>query len=240
MMPGLDGPEICRLVRHEGQAPYVYMILLTVRNGKCDIVSGIESGADDYVSKPFDNLELRARVRAGRRIVELHEALRFQVSHDILTGLLSRGAVLDDLQRELSRSSRPGTPVGVLIVDIDHFKQLNDTFGHLAGDAALREVAQRMVAVLRPHDALGRYGGDEFLAVLSNCGRDEARDASERLRRAVAATPLMIPAGETSLTVSIGGVAALGASIHHDTLIHAADVSLYRAKCGGRNHVEIA
>src|ERR1700730_5748514 len=146
MMPGLDGVEVCRRLRAANREPYIYVLLLTARTDSQDLVEGMEAGADDYLTKPFNATELRARLRAGRRIVELQEelmlareALRQQATHDGLTGLLNRSAILEVLHNELARAQRESQPLSLLMVDLDHFKQVNDEFGHLAGDAVLRE-----------------------------------------------------------------------------------------------------
>src|SRR6202050_6593 len=150
MMPGLDGVEICRRVRAAGREPYIYILLLTARTESQDLVEGMEAGADDYLTKPFVAHELRVRLRAGQRILDLQselvaarEALRVQATHDNLTGIANRGAILDSLQTELSRASRDRRPVALLMADVDRFKQVNDTRGHQAGGGVLREVAAR-------------------------------------------------------------------------------------------------
>src|SRR5207245_2165972 len=149
----------------EGQ-PYVYILMLTAKDRKQDVIEGLEAGADDYLVKPFDTHELKARLKTGRRIIELQdqliaarETLRVQATHDSLTGLLNRAAILEILERELARARRLGSPVGVIMADLDHFKKVNDTHGHLAGDAVLREAARRIGASLRLYDTVGRYGG---------------------------------------------------------------------------------
>src|ERR1700694_2306180 len=146
MMPGLDGVEVCRRLRAANREPYIYVLLLTARTDSQDLVEGLDAGADDYLTKPFNATELRARLRAGRRIVELQEdllmareALRQQATHDGLTGLLNRHAMMEVLQTKLARSQRGSQPLSILMVDLDHFKRVNDEFGHLDGDAVLRE-----------------------------------------------------------------------------------------------------
>src|SRR5437867_3944798 len=163
VMPGLDGLEVCRRVRQAGREPYTYIILLTGRDRQEDVVEGLAAGADDYLRKPFDNLELEARIRTGRRIVELQqeliaarEALREQATTDPLTGVANRRTILDTLGRELERSRRSGTACSMIFVDFDHFKRINDAHGHPAGDAVLRQAAAAMRAILRPYDLLGR------------------------------------------------------------------------------------
>jgi diguanylate cyclase (GGDEF)-like protein len=248
MMPGLDGVDICRAIRLRAAAPYVYVILITARADPQDLVGGLEAGADDYLVKPVDLHELRARLRVGRRILDLqeqllaaHEVLRHQATHDPLTGLWNRTVILDRLERELARCRREGKVVGVLMVDVDHFKGLNDAHGHPAGDAALREISRRLTAGIRPYDSVGRYGGEEFLLVLPECDPTAVAHLGERLREVVAATRLDLPEGLISVTISVGGAAsgaADGDSV--ESLVRAADAALYRAKRAGRDRVEMA
>jgi two-component system cell cycle response regulator len=247
MMPGMTGPALCREVRSRAGEPYTYILLLTARSDKQDLIEGLESGADDYITKPFDRQELEVRLRAGRRILELQaelvaarEALREQATRDPLTCLWNRYSILDILNRELTRSQRERTPLSVIMVDLDHFKQINDTWGHLAGDAVLREAARRMQLSLRTYDAVGRYGGEEFLVVLPGVALPEAENLAERLRTTVGGEP--VPAGTASVaaTISLGVIAAPAGCVMAETLIHAADEALYRAKALGRNRVERA
>jgi diguanylate cyclase (GGDEF)-like protein len=248
MMPQMDGLEVCRRVRDRGAEPYVYLLLLTAKGQKQDVVEGINAGADDYVSKPFDAGELRARLRAGRRILALQgalisarDALRFQATHDPLTALWNRLAAMDTLWREFARSKRDKMPVGVFMGDLDHFKNINDTYGHMTGDAALREVARRLRASVREYDTVARYGGEEFLLVLPGCDMPSALRQAERLREAFQRTPLDLPDAQIPLTLSLG-VAAIeprdGAVANE--MIRAADQAVYRAKERGRNRVEAA
>ncbi len=245
MMPGLNGVEICRAVRAAGREPYVYILLLTARADSEDLIEGMEAGADDYVTKPFQAHELRVRLRAGRRILELQqqllaarEALRIQATHDGLTGLLNRGAILQDLQRELARAARDDQPVSLLIVDLDRFKLINDTYGHAAGDAVLREAAQRMQQAIRSYDSVGRYGGEEFLIVLPGCDCESAGRQAERVRETFAGTPFAAGPAALPLTCSIGAASRLyGQHTEAAVLLHEADMALYRAKAEGRNRV---
>ncbi len=157
-----------------------------------------------------------------------------------LTGVWNRGTIIEILQRELARAAREGTSVGVIMADLDHFKRINDTLGHLAGDIALREVSRRMGIMLRPYDAIGRYGGEEFLVVLPGCDLPGALGVAERMRQAIAEMPVAVPTGTTRITVSLGAAAGEGPSLDADGLIRKADETLYRAKRGGRNRVESA
>ncbi|MGD0761082.1 MAG: response regulator, partial [Candidatus Sulfotelmatobacter sp.] len=143
LLPGLDGIDICRRIRKLGNGSYIYTVMLTSKNRKQDLLMAMEAGADDYLSKPVDPSELRARVMAGKRILELQQSLRFAATHDFLTGLLNRSEILAALQREFSRSGREGKAATVILADIDHFKRVNDSLGHAAGDEVLKEVARR-------------------------------------------------------------------------------------------------
>jgi len=240
MMPALSGIELCRKVRQESEAPFIYLVLLTGKVTTRDIVQGMESGADDYLRKPFDRQELKVRLRAGQRIVELHETLRIQATRDTLTGLWNRRMILDILGRECARAAREGTSVGVIMADLDHFKQANDSLGHLGGDAVLVEASRRMNSVLRPYDAMGRYGGEEFLIVLPGCDQAGTEAAAQRMRQVVQEAEIATPAGVIPITVSLGAVAGEGTTIDAEALIRTADLALYRAKRAGRNRVEMA
>ena len=248
MMPGMEGAEVCRLVRAGIRDRYVYMMLLSVRAELEDVVIGMESGADDYIVKPFQVDELRARLRAGRRVlalqeqlVEAREALREQATRDGLTGLWNRTAIFDILQNELARSSRSGKPLIVLMADLDGFKPVNDHFGHMAGDAVLRQVAARMRASVRRYDAVGRYGGEEFLIVLPGCELPGGLVQAERIRDAIGAECFRAGDAEIRLTCSLGTACAIPPAIPHaDDLVREADAALYQAKRHGRNRVEAA
>jgi len=248
MMPGLDGPQVCREVRARGNEPYTYLILITSLHDKAATVAGLDAGADDYLTKPYDAGELQSRLRAGERIlnlqqqlIEAREELRRQATHDPLTGVLNRGAIRDTLQRELSRSQRTQSPVAVIMADIDHFKNVNDTHGHPVGDAVLKEIARRMCQGVRPYDAVGRYGGEEFMIVVPGCNTTQARVVAERLRALVGGEPVSLSTGDIPVTVSLGLTSSAEfPNTNVDGLIDAADAALYRAKRNGRNRVENA
>jgi two-component system cell cycle response regulator len=244
MMPGLDGPELCRLLRRR-EEPYVYVLLLTSRDGKEDIVVGLDAGADDYVTKPYSSLELRHRLNAGRRIIELQERVETQkeeiralAQRDALTGLLNRGAIFEIFSGELARARRERTPLSVIMADIDHFKHVNDTYGHLTGDAVLREVARRLGLQLRPYDAIGRYGGEEFLIVLPGCPPEEALEVAERLRDDAGNAPVHCENAAIPISISLGVASQLHVLTEaSEPLIAAADAALFDAKRSGRNRV---
>ena len=245
MMPGIDGLELCRRIRSKERDRYQYILLLTGKDEKQDVVNGLNSGADDYLTKPFDIGELEARLRAGKRILSLQqeliqarEDLRFQATHDALTGLWSRGAALDLLRSELRRAVRPHTSTGILMADLDHFKSINDTYGHLIGDAVLKEASRRISQAVRSYDFVGRYGGEEFLTILSKCTMDDLQTVAERMRCAVADTPISTSAGDIKVTVSIGAVVA-PVNAPDLEMLGIADSALYEAKHSGRNRVVI-
>src|SRR5713226_1093266 len=209
MMPKMDGLEVCRAIRKLSPEPYIYIILLTSKGQQEEILEGLEAGADDYITKPFDLQELKARVRAGKRILDLQEQivatreqLRVQATHDALTGLLNRGAILERLEKELARSAREATQISVIMADLDHFKRINDTYGHLAGDAVLHETAQRIQASMRVYDSVGRYGGEEFLVVSAGCGLPEAAEQAERFRKLISQQAVRTPDCAIPVTMS--------------------------------------
>jgi two-component system cell cycle response regulator len=244
MMPGMDGPEVCRRLRLERPEPYVYVVLLTGRGSTDDLVLGLDAGADDYLTKPFDAQELQVRLRVGRRIVELQaelvstrEALRFQATHDPLTGALNRAAALDMLTREVSRAQRSRTALSVAMVDLDHFKSINDTHGHPAGDEVLRTAVRRCQGCIRPYDSFSRYGGEEFLLLLPGCDGRTGKIAAERIREAIRHSP--VPFGQQAIPVTCSiGLATLGEGMSASEVVARADLALYRAKHGGRDRVE--
>jgi diguanylate cyclase (GGDEF)-like protein len=246
MMPGLDGLEVCRRVREKNQEPYIYILLLTAKDTAEELVEGMEAGADDYLRKPVDSHELRVRVRAGRRILDLQEevvqgreALRQLATRDPLTSLWNRNAMFDILSRELKRANRESTSISLIMADLDHFKHINDTLGHAAGDAVLQEAARRIVTCVRPYDAVCRYGGEEFLIVLPGCDLPDANLRAEQMRAAMAGSPFQIPEGNVNLTCSLGVAASSGpAGFDAALLTHEADDALYTAKHNGRNRVE--
>jgi diguanylate cyclase (GGDEF)-like protein len=250
VMPGLDGPAVVRTVRQHREQPYVHMILLTSKQAKGDIVTGLESGADDYLTKPFDPEELKARLRTGERIlqledrlVEAREEMRFKATHDPLTSLWNRGMIQELLEREVQRARREAhhSCVSVILGDVDHFKNVNDTYGHAAGDAVLREIGKRLLASVRSYDAVSRYGGEEFLIVLSSCDSDCAMTRAEQVRRIIENRPVVTNEGDISVTISLGVViSAAWGNLDGDELIRQADSALYHAKKEGRNRVVLA
>ena len=246
MMPGMEGVEICRRIRERKSRPYTYVLLLTARSDKHELLRALELGVDDYLTKPFDSEELHARLVVGERILALQddlilarEELRFRATHDVLTGVANRGAVMDALQNEMARQVRELRSFGVILVDLDHFKNVNDTHGHLCGDEVLQVVTRRMKECIRPYDVLGRYGGEEFLIVASAADKNGTLTLAERVRSAIEATPILTQAGEVRVTASLGAAVSTPA-LNGDVqkLLRLADRALYAAKDKGRNRCE--
>jgi diguanylate cyclase (GGDEF)-like protein len=242
IMPGMDGLRVCRELRKNSDRKYIYIILLTARDRTQDLVEAMEAGADEYLVKPFDAQELKARLIAGKRILDLQEqlvcanrTLQFQATHDPLTTLFNRGAIVRILENELARSLRDRQPTSIILIDIDHFKKINDTRGHSAGDAVLRRAAQRMHSSVRGYDSVGRYGGEEFLIVLPGCSLHMAAQRAEQIR--IMLGEPSPDASELSITASMGVAVARGKTVV-DELLACADDALYQAKRNGRNRVE--
>ena len=243
-MPGLDGREVCREIRTRSQG-YVYTILLSGADRDVDILEGFEFGADDYICKPFKEQELIARVDAGERIIRRQElllkenqALRIEASHDSMLPLWNRRGIIALLNTELSRAKRLKTPLSVFFIDLDFFKLVNDTHGHLVGDEVLHSVAEKVSSAVREYDHVGRIGGEEFLVVLPNCSIETALEVAERVRQRICDEPVMTATARVSISVSIG-LSQLHSNQELSDLLRRADVALYRAKQNGRNRVEV-
>jgi two-component system cell cycle response regulator len=244
VMPHMTGPEVCRRVRENRREPYTYILLLTSKNTKGETVEGLEAGADDYIVKPFDQHELQVRLRVGKRIIDLQmdllqarEELRDRANKDLLTMLPNRPAIVTALEQELSRCHRDNRTVGIILLDIDHFKKINDSHGHFAGDAVLREAAARLRGNMRTYDQVGRYGGEEFLVVLPNCDLEQATNQAERMRQRLHGTTMIVDGVEMRVSASFGVTVSNGSERTPDDLVRIADEALYRAKANGRNCV---
>lgn len=244
-MPKLNGLALCKLIREEDTSNPPYIILLTGRSDTEDIVTGLKFGANDYISKPFENAELQARLQVGKRMLDLQdelnrakEAMAFQANYDELTGLMNRRAVMKSMANELERSKRNFQPLYICMCDIDHFKKINDTHGHLAGDAVLKEIAERFNTSLRPYDICGRYGGEEFLIIL-NSKEDHVQDLFERVRQAIADNPFTYEQTVLNVTISCGVTLYSPPTDERNStqLLTDADTALYEAKNGGRNRI---
>jgi diguanylate cyclase (GGDEF)-like protein len=240
-----EGGWLVRELRDLPRSKYVYLILQGEESQSQDLASGLEAGADDFLLKPYAPEVLRARLQMGQRVLDLQdqllaaqEALLYQATRDSLTGVWNRGAILDTLQRELTRSRRERRTFGLVLADFDNFKHINDTYGHLTGDEVLREAARRMMSAIRSYDHIGRYGGEEFLIILPGCDGESTIRLAERLRERVAETPIPWQGQRIPLTVSLGAVVRdPDQDVDATALLHAADVALYRAKHAGRNQV---
>jgi diguanylate cyclase (GGDEF)-like protein len=246
-MPGMDGPQLCKAVRNMQLDGYVYSLLLTARTSKQHMVEGLDAGADDYLIKPVHELELIARLNAGRRILDLERSLREANQRnqilsitDALTGAFNRRYLMEQLPREIDRCRRYAYPLSVIMCDIDHFKRINDERGHAAGDDVLRQIVGRVQKSIRStSDWLARYGGEEFVLVLPETDLKAGLLVAEKVRALVGATPFATAAGEIPVTVSFG-VAATTADgpdrgLSVEALLKAADQCLYYSKDAGRN-----
>jgi diguanylate cyclase (GGDEF)-like protein len=249
MMPELDGPAVCRAVRSRHDAAYIYMLLLTSKQSSSDVVAGLEAGADDYLTKPCHPAELKARLHTGRRIlqledklVEAREEMRFKATHDALTSLWDRGAILSMVRGELKRAITKPLPLSLLLCDVDHFKKINDVFGHGVGDEVLRELSKRLQAAVRAEDAVGRYGGEEFLVMMNGCSAAELSARAEQVRHAICGLPFPTTHGDIAVSMSIGAAAIerWDESATVEPVLKQADMALYRAKAAGRNRVGYA
>jgi diguanylate cyclase (GGDEF)-like protein len=247
MMPKMDGLQLCRRVRAARSDPYTYLILLTARTSTDDIVEGLNAGADDYITKPVEPSELRARLMTGIRIIELEnrnkrlqKKLEQLAREDSLTGFLNKKNIHERLEEELSRGRRENRPVSTVLLDIDNFKLINDTHGHSVGDQVILEIAGRLRGNIRRHDHIGRYGGDEILVLLWHAAAEPLRIVAERLCRCVSQEPIPTDAGPLRVTVSVGGASSEEhPEISGNDLIKLSDQALYNAKHQGRNRVEI-
>jgi two-component system cell cycle response regulator len=222
--------------------------MLTAKSTKVDVVTGLESGADDYLVKPFDLDELRARVNIANRIIDLEKRLNESLewanklaTHDSLTDLYNRRALYELAENELARARRENKPVSLVMMDIDHFKNVNDEYGHNIGDQALRRVAHIILEKIRSYDTAGRWGGEEFLLILPGTGLDEAAQIADRVREGIETAKIPLQGGKhVDLQASFGVSTSLPDDLlTFDLLVHQADEALYKAKGKGRNRVSV-
>jgi two-component system cell cycle response regulator len=243
MMPEMDGLELCHRMREIQTAGYIYFIILTSRMEKKDIIKGLEAGADDYLTKPFDQEELRCRVKIGERILNLERRILELANTDSLTRVLNRRAFMERCQIEIQRCNRECVPLSLILADIDHFKRVNDQYGHQVGDMVLQKFAGQLSASTRPYDFVARYGGEEFIVCLPGIDCQKAGLAAERMRRLVEAIRLTVPTTTDCFSITASfGVASLRISYEDclDPLIGLADSAMYHAKQEGRNRVCVA
>ena len=249
MMPGLDGLELIRRLRAKFSWQPLYIILLTSKNEKGDILSGLETGANDYIKKPFDSEELYARIRVGQRTIDLQTSLyesqqnlAHLAAHDPLTGILNRRAILEQLSKELARIQRLGgrdqddDGLSVGFFDIDHFKHINDHYSHQVGDEVLRGLVEILSSQMRAYDSFGRLGGDEFLVIAPGLDVSKRKNFFERLKTTIASSGIKTSAGELSVTVSMG-VTHVSPENNIDQVLDSADTTMYRAKRDGGNSI---
>jgi two-component system, cell cycle response regulator len=243
MMPDMDGLELCNKIRESGKLGYTYLIMLTARGRKEDVIEGLEAGADDYLTKPFDHEELRCRVKIGERIINLERRILQLANTDSLTGVLNRRAFMERIEIEVERAIREDSPLSLIMTDLDHFKNVNDQHGHQAGDLVLQEFAEQLCALSRQYDFVGRYGGEEFAICFPGADEINVSFIAERIRNQV--EDLRILAAGSSCCIQITasfGAAALQRHCHESltSLIARADAALYNAKRSGRNCVCLA
>jgi two-component system, cell cycle response regulator len=243
MMPEMDGLQVLQLARAPATDRPPYIIMLTSKGEKADVIAGLDAGANDYLAKPFDAGELRARIEVGRRMVEMQDALSesreilaHQASHDPLTGLLNRRAVLERLHEELARAKRYGDVLAVGMIDIDHFKHVNDTHGHQTGDDILCGFVQILTKTFREYDTIGRIGGEEFLVIAPTKPGIDGVSVFTRALLTIAGSKIATRSGMLSVTMSIG-VATATFENSIDQILEVADAALYLAKNAGRNRI---
>jgi two-component system cell cycle response regulator len=247
LMPDLTGIELCRRIRLRPEGACTYIILLTSITEKAQIVKALEAGADDYLTKPFNSEELLARARVGRRTVELHREIEAKnrlleqlALTDPLTGLSNRRAIQDWALRQWSGATRHGFSIWAMMADLDHFKSVNDTHGHRAGDLVLKKFADVLRESIRQYDMCARVGGEEFLVVLTHVDREGALAAAERIRALFARHVFEFEGGRIQVTASFGIAGPpLSRTPDFDQLVARADAALYVAKRLGRDRVEI-
>ena len=249
IMPELDGPAVCREVRtRQGEDAYVYILLLTSKQSSEDIVEGLEAGADDYLTKPCHPSELRARLRTGQRILSLEEKLvqareemRERATRDCLTGLWNRTSILSLARSEFLRSTRRRSATSVLLCDVDNFKRINDTYGHPTGDLVLKEIADRLSSAVRCYDAVGRYGGEEFLILLNECDESVLESRANGIRAKVSSSPILANNHSLQVTMSIGALTCdeCDSKLPLERILAVADAALYEAKHRGRDRTVV-
>ncbi len=248
ILPGMDGYEICRWLKLEETTKGIPVVMLTVKKELSDKISGLHIGADDYLPKPYNELELNARIYAllrtkalqdelrqkNRQLEELLHKVNYMAITDALTGLYNRRHFHDVLMSEYERARRYNTPFSLVMLDIDHFKRINDTFGHSVGDGVLREVAEILRRSIREIDTASRYGGEEFMIILPSTRKDHAQIVAERMRLMIAQNAFSRLDRNITVSIGISGMPDEKAE-NDEKLIRCADFALYRAKDLGRN-----
>ena len=243
-LPGIDAIELCRRMTNRQSDYSPYILVLAMQNDRQQIVDALEAGAAEYLIRPFEAQELRARLIVATRILKRQESLitsrnrfRLLATKDALTGIWNRRSIYQILKDELDCAARSERTTGVLLLDLDYFKRVNDTYGHLAGDAVLQEISRRLKNALRPYDSIGRYGGEEFLIVVPGSIAEELCELAERLRKAIEREPVGVGANQIRITLSMGAAVASPRDKSLAHILAAADAALYDAKGFGRNRV---
>jgi two-component system cell cycle response regulator len=245
MMPKISGIDLCKKIRendyNEENREYTYLILLTAKGQQNDLIKGFSAGADDYITKPFNHHELKARLKTGKRIIDLQKQLKEQADRDALTGLWNRKRMFKLLEKEINRAQRENQPLATIMIDVDNFKKINDAYGHHCGDAVLLEISSRFQKSVRNYDEICRYGGDELFVILPNCNMAMTSKIAERLRQSVSEKKIKTDLGAIGVTISLGGVSSeiFFSDFLPETLVIASDEALLKAKSNGRDCVFI-
>ena len=242
-MPKMNGIELCNKIRTDHQqekSKYIYVILLTARDLQEDIITGLSAGADDYMTKPCSYLELKVRIQNGERIISLEDNRLEMANTDGLTQIWNHSKIVDLLEEELERNHRDGKSLAVIMIDIDHFKKVNDNYGHVMGDKVLVELAAHLRKSLRLYDKVGRYGGDEFMIILPGCDEKNAAKIGDRIRKSVNELSFEGDLSSPTISISIGiAVSDEGCREAAEDLMKRSDKALYLTKKRGRNRTTV-
>jgi diguanylate cyclase (GGDEF)-like protein len=239
MIPGETGFDITKKLSHDEEYRTIPVIFLTGLDGSSDLVRGFDSGAIDYIRKPFDEDELKARVKSVLRIKDLENKLRIHSVTDYLTGIYNRRYFFESAKNNLHYAARNGHNICFALLDIDHFKMINDSYGHDAGDFVLKKFAEMIKTKIRPYDIFARHGGEEFIILFSDCSKEKCIEIIERIKTCLAKKDFVFADKTLSFTFSAGIVSlqdgCIGNSV--DEIVRKADIFLYRAKEAGRNRI---
>ncbi len=235
-MPNINGQMLCQILRTKGLEKYVYLIIMTAHSEIRSLVDGLGAGADDYITKPIMQSELLARLKSGARILELDRRLSFEAQHDPLTGILNRRSLMSSIKSIVTACASRKLPMSCIMLDVDHFKSINDTHGHQAGDEVLVHVANRLESRFRSTDIVCRYGGEEFIIVLPDCDEAGAAACADRCRTEIEQLEFASGGSKFNVTASFG-CAELRKNEAAVELIDRADKALMTAKAEGKNVV---